>query len=179
MSLEVFPKDPSLQTKGPVMGLCPSSELHWTESCHEAKTNQAIEGTCFPAAPGLVKMLCERADPGSTPHPHPFPPFPEPAFLRVPHLITFDSLSGDVNKLFLDVNTAIILHPGLLPPIVAASPEVWKQWCIPGFRQLKMIWESTHCSERRRCGLTSLHPQSNPYQATCPLGLSLPNPVNS
>jgi len=69
-------------------------------------------------------MLCERAEPGATPHPHPFPPFPEPTFLRVAHLIPFDSLSGDVNKLFLDVNTAIILHPVLLPPVVAASPEV-------------------------------------------------------
>lgn len=168
MSLEVFPKDPSLQTKGPVTGLCPSSELHWTESCHEAKTNQAIEGTCFPAAPGLVKMLCERAEPGATPHPHPFPPFPEPTFLRVAHLIPFDSLSGDVNKLFLDVNTAIILHPVLLPPVVAASPKVWKQLCIPGFRQLQMIWESTHCSERQKCGLTSSVKPSSSYLPSWP-----------
>lgn len=139
MSLEVFHEDPSLQPKGRVTGLCPSSELHWTESCHEAKTNQAVEGTCFPAAPGLVKMLYERAEPGATPHPHPFPPFPEPTFLHVAHFIPFDSLSGDVNKLFLDVNTAIILHPVLLSPNLADSPEVLKQWCIPGFRQLQII----------------------------------------
>lgn len=71
-----------------------------------------------------MKVLYERAEPGATPHLHPFPPFPEPTFLHVAHRIPFDSVSGDVNKLFLDVNTAIILHPVLLAPNLAAFPEV-------------------------------------------------------
>lgn len=79
--------------------------------------NQAVEGSCFQAGPGLVKTLYKRAELAASPQLPLFPSSPEPTFLQVPRVIPFASLNGDMNKLFLDVNTAVILQPVLLPQI--------------------------------------------------------------
>lgn len=80
-------------------GLCPSSKLHRSKSCREAETQKkAVEGYCFQAGPGLVKMFLQESGAGSLPQPPPFPSFSKPSLLEVAHLLPFASLTGTMNN---------------------------------------------------------------------------------
>lgn len=71
-------RGPITSAQGRVTGLCPSSELHWTESYHEAKTNKHVGHLLLSTWFSRRCSMKGRAEGHS--HPHPFPPFLSPPF---------------------------------------------------------------------------------------------------